>query len=175
VYGSHIYNPLGLAGNATAAFEIWEQLGRAPEAVLLPAGHGTLLLGLHRGFKALQAAGLIRTLPRLIGVQALACAPLWAVHAHGREGLAWVTEGETLAEGIRVVQPVRGDSVLAAVRESSGGLLAVEEEAIRPGHAALARLGLYVEPTGAVVWDALARTPGEVVVVLTSTGLKSLA
>jgi threonine synthase len=175
-YGSHIYNPLGLAGNATAAYEIWEQLGRAPGCVVLPVGHGTLLLGLHRGFAALRAAGQIEGLPRLVGVQALSCAPLWAVSAYGREGLAWVTEGETAAEGIRVLRPIRGDAVLAAVRESGGTLLAVEEPAILAGHNALARMGFYVEATSAVVVDALARpetqTAGDSVVILTGTGLK---
>jgi threonine synthase len=178
VYGSHIYNPIGLAGNATAAYEIWEALGEAPGCVVLPVGHGTLLLGLARGFEALRDAGLIQRLPRLIGVQALGCAPLWAVHRYGRDGLAWVTEGETAAEGVRVVRPVRGDSVLAAVQASDGTLVAVEEAEIAEGHNALARLGLYVEVTSAVVWPALrqvlAEPPaGEVVVVLTGSGLKN--
>lgn len=177
VYGSHVFNPLGLAGNATCAFEIFEQLGRAPEAVLLPVGHGTLLLGLHRGFKALYVAGRIERLPKLIGVQAMPCAPLWAVHTYGREGLGWVTEGQTVAEGIRVLYPVRGDFVMSAVSESGGALLAVEEETILPGRDALARLGFYVEPTCGVVWAALpevlANTSGDVVVILTGTGLKS--
>lgn len=175
-YGSHIYNPLGLAGNATAAYELWEQLGRAPARVILPVGHGTLLLGLHQGFQALRRAGLIDHLPRLIGVQAMACAPLWAVHAYGREGLGWITEGETLAEGIRVVRPVRGDEVLAALRECDGTLLAVEEAGISAGHNALARMGFYVEPTSGVVWDALAHPAaqgdGETIVMLTGSGLK---
>lgn len=172
-YGSHIYNPLGLAGNATAAYEIVEQLGHAPESVILPVGHGTLLLGLHFGFKALRSAGLIAKLPRLVAVQALACAPLWAVHRSGREGLAWVTEGATIAEGIRVFQPLRGDAVLAAVAESGGTLLAYDDDAIRAGQAALAHLGLYAEPTCGVVWSAIGETKGETVVVLTGNGLKS--
>lgn len=177
VYGSHIFNPLGLAGNATAAFEMWEQLGEAPEAVILPVGHGTLLLGLHRGFQALLAGGLIRRLPRLIAVQAMPCAPLWAVHQYGGQGLGWVTEGATVAEGIRVVHPVRGDAVLAAMRETDGAVLAVEEDAILPARAALARLGLYTEPTGAVVWAALEQAPaaGPLVAILTGHGLKSAA
>jgi len=179
-YGSHIYNPIGLAGNATAAYEIWEQLGHAPELVVLPAGHGTLLLGLSRGFKALRAAGLIERLPRLVGVQALACAPLWAVNRYGREGLAMAKEGATVAEGIRVVRPVRGDAVLAAVQESGGTFAAVEEADIVTGQNALARLGFYVETTSAVVWAVLApllaETPGaDVVVLLTGSGLKNQA
>jgi threonine synthase len=172
-YASHVYNPIGLAGHATAAYEIWEQMGRAPECIVVPVGHGTLLLGLHRGFKALRAAGLIDRLPRLIGVQALACAPIWAAFTYGRDGLLWVTEGQTIAEGIRVLQPVRGDAVLAAVVESGGALRAVDDAAVQSGRAALARLGLYVEPTSAVVWEALSEVKGEVVVVLTGNGLKT--
>jgi threonine synthase len=174
-YGSHIYNPLGLAGNATAAFEIWHQLGHAPENIILPVGHGTLLLGLQRGFKALRAAQLIDHLPRLIAVQALACAPLWAVQQQGREGLGWVTEGQTLAEGIRVIHPVRGDAVLQALAETGGRVLAVDEASIHHGRHALARLGLYAEPTCGVVWEAIGQVPGEVVVILTGNGLKSLS
>jgi threonine synthase len=172
-YASHIYNPLGLAGNATVAFEIWDQLGHAPEAVVLPVGHGTLLLGLQRGFSALKEARLIERLPRLVGVQAMACAPIWAVQAYGRDGLSWVTEGETVAEGIRVFRPVRGDAVLAAIAESGGTILAVDDPAILAGRAALARLGLYAEPTCGVVWEAIKQVPGEVVAVLTGHGLKS--
>jgi threonine synthase len=176
-YGSHIYNPLGLAGNATVAYELWEQLGQAPARVVLPVGHGTLLLGLHRGFRALRQAGLIGRLPQLVGVQAMACAPLWAVQRYGREGLAWATEGETAAEGIRVIRPVRGDAVLAAVRESGGTILAVEEPALLAGHNALARMGFYVEVTSAVVVGALAQletegAQGATVVILTGSGLK---
>ena len=172
-YASHVFNPLGLAGQATAAFEIWEQLGRVPEAVVLPVGNGTLLLGLHRGFKALVAAGLVQWLPRLVGVQALACAPLWAQYHHGPEGLAKVSEGATLAEGIRVFKPARAEAILAAIRESGGTLLAVEEPAIEEGRAELARLGLYAELTSAIVWEALKHVPGEAVAILTGGGLKN--
>ena len=179
-YASHIYNPIGLVGNATAAYELVEQLGHAPRTVILPLGHGTLVLGLHQGFKALQAAGLIERLPRLVGVQAMACAPIWAVHRYGRDGLAWVTEGETAAEGVRVVRPLRGDAVLRAVRESGGDILAVEEGELLAGHNELARRGFYVEITSALVWPALRPVlgepgAGEVVAVLTGSGLKTQA
>jgi threonine synthase len=138
-----------------------------------------LFLGLHRGFQALRAAGLIDRLPRLVGVQALACAPIWAVQRYGREGLAMVAEGPTAAEGIRVVRPMRGDAVLAAVAEGGGSLVAVDEPAIQAGHNALARLGLYVEQTSAVVWEALAgisdSDAGDIVAILTGSGLKTPA
>ena len=172
-YASHVYNPLGLAGQATVAYELWEQLGRAPQTVVLPVGNGTLLLGLHRGFKGLFAAGLIERLPRLVGVQARACAPLWAMQLQGPAGLDQVTEGATLAEGIRVVRPARAEAILSAIRESGGTMLAVNEPAILAGQNALARVGLYAEPTSAIVWEALKHTPGEAVAILTGSGLKS--
>ena len=49
IYASHNYNPIGLAGMATSAFEIWEALGRAPDWVIAPVGHGSNLLSLARG------------------------------------------------------------------------------------------------------------------------------
>jgi threonine synthase len=70
VYASHAYLPHGIAGIATIAFEIAEQLKGSPGTVIAPVGHGTLLLGLHRGFQALQSAGEIDRIPVLIGVQA---------------------------------------------------------------------------------------------------------
>jgi threonine synthase len=172
-YASHVFNPLGLAGQATAAFEIWEQLGSAPESVVLPVGNGTLLLGLQRGFKALLSAGLISRLPRLIGVQAQACAPIWAEFTQGTAGLAQVTEGATLAEGIRVLHPARAGAILAAIRETNGTMVAVDEVAVRAGREALARLGLYAEFTSGIVWEALSQARGETVAILTGSGLKS--
>ena len=175
VYASHVFQPHGLAGLATIAFEIVEQLGGAAGSVIAPVGQGTLMLGVAEGFGALQRAGVIPRMPRLIGVQARACAPLWAVHTGGASKLEWVMEGETLAEGIRVLRPPRGDAVLGAVERSGGSIIAVEEGEIREGRAALARLGLYVEATSAVVWAAL-RSLGPqdfpAVVILTGSGFK---
>lgn len=177
VYASHAYLPVNLAGYATMAYELVEQLGRTPGAVVAPAGQGGLLLGLGRGFESLQQAGQIERVPRLVGVQARACAPLWALYTYGPAGLHWVTEEETLAEGVRVSQPLRGDALLILLAAHQGQLLAVDEQEILPGRDELARRGFYVEPTSAIVWNALAQASGSlpepVVVVLTGSGLKS--
>jgi threonine synthase len=177
VYASHAYMPFGLAGYATIAYEIFEQMGQAPGAVVTPVGQGNLLLAIGRGFVALYRLGVINQLPMLVGVQALACAPLWAVYRYGLAGLGWVTEGQTLAEGVRVKHPLRGDTLLKMVDESQGELVAVDEEAILLGRDQLAHLGFYVEPTSAIVWDALAQTgehlPDPIAVVLTGSGFKA--
>ncbi|OGO37985.1 MAG: hypothetical protein A2W35_00640 [Chloroflexi bacterium RBG_16_57_11] len=177
VYASHAYLPQALAGYATLAFELYEQIGGAPGAVVLPAGQGNLLLAAARGFAALKSAGLIQRIPKIVGVQALACAPLWALYRYGAAGLGWVAEGETLAEGVRVRFPIRGDAVMQMIAEHDGLLLAVDEPDILPGRDQLARLGFYVEPTSAIVWNAIQQVaielPDPVAVVLTGSGLKA--
>lgn len=175
-YASHAYLPFNLPGYATLAYELVEQLGETPGSILVPAGQGGLLLGIARGFEALLKAGKIERLPVLYGVQARACAPLWAVFTYGSAGLPWISEGETLAEGIRVRYPLRGDAVMRAVARSQGTFLAVDEEEILPGRDELARQGFYVEPTSAVVWPALMQLPAgtaePLVAVLTGSGFK---
>ena len=77
LYASHLWNPFFGQGLATAAYEIWEQMGgRVPPAVIVPIGSGGYLEGLAIGFRALVRAGYAAEMPRLIGVQADHCAPL---------------------------------------------------------------------------------------------------
>lgn len=177
VYASHAYLPHNLAGYSTCAFEIVEQLGDAPGAIVAPAGQGGLLLGMGRGFQMLQAARVIEKMPMMVGVQAAVCAPLAVLSGVGITGLALVTEAPSLAEGVLVRTPVRAQAVVALVRASEGRFIAVDEDLILPGRDALAGLGFYVEPTSAIVWPALqafiAELPDPVVVVLTGSGCKS--
>ena len=176
VYASHVYQPFVLPGYATAVYEIVEQLGTVPGAVIAPVGQGSFLLGMARGFEALLKAGFISQIPQLLGVQSRACAPLWAVTKYGKEALENVDEGETVAEGIRVRQPLRGEKVLEAIKSSQGLVAAVEEHDIIPARDELASRGFYVEPTSAVVWPALMENLDKIyapiVVVLTGSGLK---
>jgi len=178
VYASHAWLPFNLPGYATAAYEIYEQLGnRLPGAVVVPAGQGGLLLGLARGFEVLRVANkLVEKSPVIVGVQARACAPLWAMFTAGPAGLGFVSENATLAEGVKVRHPVRAEALLRAVATGSGSMCAVDEETILPGRRALKRLGFDVEPTSAIVWPALEQTivqlPDPVVVLLTGAGFK---
>ena len=177
VYASHAYMPQGLRGYSTIAYEIFEQLGGAPGSVIMPAGHGGLLLGIGRGFDNLLINGDITKLPVLVGVQVEACAPLWSVFVHGPVGLNWVTEEETIAEGIRVRYPTRGDAVLQLVQDSNGFIDLVTEDQVGYGKDQLARRGFYVEPTSAVVWSILEKhinqLPEPITVILTGSGYKT--
>lgn len=176
-YASHAYLPQALAGYATAAYESVEQLGGAPGTLVSPAGQGNLLLGMMLGYQALQQAGLIDRVPVPVGVQALACAPLWAVRRYGAAGMGWVTESPTIAEGVRVRYPVRGDALLAVIESAGGEMAAMAEDEISNGRDRLAELGFSVELTSAVVWQALQEFSGKLpepfLVMLTGAGYKS--
>lgn len=176
-YASHCWDPRFFHGTKTVAYELWEDLDhRAPEWIVTPVGHGTLLLGLWLGFSELVAAGAVRRLPRLMAVQSAGCMPL-AGPALGRDAGA----GQTIAEGIRVAQPVRPEEIRRAVASSGGRFAVVEDAEVLAAQARLAREGLYVEPTAAVApaaaWrEAEAGAFGaaeSVVVPLTGHGLKA--
>ena len=177
-YASHAYLPFNLPGYATAAYEIFEQLGnKMPRAIVLPAGQGGLLLGLARGFSALRIANDVNeNIPRIIGVQARACAPLWAMFTTGSMEAELDADNPTLAEGVRVRNPLRGPLVIKIVKASRGSICVVDEEEIMSGRESLSRLGFYIEPTSALVWSALAQTierlADPVVVILTGSGYK---
>lgn len=175
-YASHVWNPLFLEGTKTFAFEVWEQEGfRAPDAVFLPAGNGTLLLGAWKGFSELLARQLIVKMPRLFACQSIGCAPLYGRLNGTMPGLF-----PTVAEGIAVAFPPRLEEMARAVSETGGKCLLVPDEAVLSEQKRLARKGFLVEPTAAVAPAAAARALREgllreadrVIVPLTGSGLK---
>ncbi len=181
-YASHNWNPFFLEGVKTYAFEIWEQLGgRGPDAVVVPCGYGSLVLGAWMGFRALVEAGAAHRLPRIIAVQAANCAPVAVAFRERLDGVPGVVSQGTMAEGIACPRPVRGPQVMEALRESQGQAIAVSEAEIGEACRSLARLGFFVEPSGAVaaagLWSLVRRgaaeVSGTVVVVLTGSGLKT--
>lgn len=176
---SHAYHPGFVLGQQSTAWELWEQLGRAPDWFVVPVGQGLHLLGAWLGFRRLKAAGLVQRLPRLVAVQATKLAPLVRAFEAGLETVPGVEPAEqTVAEGLSIAKPVRGRRLLQAVRETGGTCVAVEDEAILAAQKKLARQGFYVEPTSATAAAALeavlplAEPDHLVVVPLTGSGLK---
>jgi threonine synthase len=181
-YASHNWHPFFLQGTKLLAYELWEDLDfRAPDAVLVPAGAGSLVLGCFTGFAELLRAGAIAAMPRLVAVQPEHCSPLARAFAAGAATVAPAQWRPTIAEGTAIARPVRDSEVLQAVRSSGGTIVAVAEPLIAPAVRELAASGLYVEPTAALCVAALAAlaarraiAPGETVVaVLTGSGLKA--
>lgn len=177
-YASHSWNPFFFQGTKTFAYEVWEQMGcRAPDALLLPTGNGTLLIGSCIGFRELKENGLIDRIPRHIAVQAENCAPLLAMFRDGLDSVPAIETRETIAEGVAIAAPVRGKEIVDIVRETGGEILAVSDAEVEEALMLLGRKGLYVEPTSALPVAAFLRYPrvrsGVVVVPLTGHGLKA--
>ena len=181
-YASHNWQPFFIEGTKTLAFELWEQLGfRVPDNILVPTGYGSNILGLERGFDELERDGEIAVRPRLFAVQAANCAAFAAAWSAGADRFVPFPAQPTIADGIATPKPVRVAEVLAALRRSRGGVVAVAEEQIAMALAALGRLGLFVEPTAATVGATLTRllSNGTItadqttVAVLTGSGLKA--
>ena len=158
-YASHVHQPLFHHGVKTLAYELCEQLPQIDQTtVAIPAGNGTLVLGLWIGFGELVALGRLPRRPALLAVQAERCAPL--------AGRAYTGE-PTAAAGIAIPAPPRAAQIRGAVMATGGRVVTVSEEAIGSARTELAGMGLAVEPTGAVAWAGAASVAGPVVAVLT--------
>ena len=180
-YASHIWNPYFYHGTKTFAYEVCEQLGwKAPDSIVLPAGHGTLFLGSYIGFTELLEAGIIYKMPRMIAVQAENCCPVYAEF----KGISDPPENkDTLAEGIAITGPVRIDDIISAVEKTEGDIFAVDEKEIKETLLELVSRGFYTEPTSAAVIAGAEKymkyaaengiDPGKTVSVLTGSGLKA--
>lgn len=180
-YASHCWNPYFLHGTKTFAFEVWEQMGwRPPDTLILPVGHGTLLLGAYLGFKELKEAGKIKKVPRLVGIQSEACAPLFHGFIRGSAEVLVIAKRETMAEGIAIAEPVRGRQILRAIQQTDGKILTVTESEIALALVEMGRRGHFIEPTSAATIAGLKKYLREkrgretIVSTLTGSGLKAI-
>ena len=141
-------NPYRIAGQKSAAFEICDVLGHAPDWLCLPVGNAGNITAYWAGFKQydrINATGL----PQVLGVQAAGSAPLVLGHP--------VEHPETVATAIRIGKPARGEEALQAAEESRGRIIAVTDDAIIAMQKMLAKLeGIWVEPASAAGLAGLA-------------------
>jgi threonine synthase len=166
-------NPVRIEGQKTAAFEICDDLGRAPDILAIPVGNAGNITAYWAGFGDYRAAGLVDGLPRMFGFQAAGAAPIVLDRV--------VERPETVATAIRIGNPASWTRALAA-RDESGGLIeAVSDEEILSAYRDVARLeGVFCEPSSAASLAGVRRLaaegrigPDEIVVcVLTGNGLK---
>lgn len=133
-------NPYRLEGQKTAAFEICDELGSAPDWLCLPVGNAGNITSYWMGFRqyhVLKQSGL----PHILGVQAAGAAPLVLGHP--------VENPETVATAIRIGKPARGEEALQAAEQSRGRIIAVTDEEILDAQRWLAASGIWVEPASA--------------------------
>ena len=172
-------NPFRLEGQKVAAFEIYEQLGVVPDYVVLPVGNAGNISAIWKGFKELRASGIIRTSPKMVGVQAEGAAPLAAAFASRRSFEAW-EQPRTVASAIRIGNPVSWKKALRAIEESGGMAVTVSDKEIMEAREDLgAEEGLLVEAASAAPVAALPKLGlprrAKIVCIATGNGLKDLA
>ena len=169
-------NPHRVEGQKTAAFEIVDDLGDAPDVLAIPVGNAGNITAYWRGFREYHHAGLATRLPRMIGGQAEGAAPL----VRGSP----VAEPTTVASAIRIGNPASWESAIAARDESEGLIDCVSDDQILDAQQRLAREeGIFCEPASAASLAVLEKAvaagavaPGaHAVCVLTGNGLKDPA
>ena len=166
-------NPHRIAGQKTAAFEVCDDLGGAPDYLAIPVGNAGNISAYWRGFSDYRDAGLVETRPILLGFQAAGAAPLVVGHR--------VDRPETIATAIRIGDPASGEQALRARDESGGRIEAVTDDEILAAYLDLARLeGIFCEPASAAGVAGLRKLAAEgaidpsatIVCVITGHGLK---
>jgi threonine synthase len=162
-------NPTRIAGQASAAYEICDELGRAPDVHCLPVGNAGNITAYWMGYSAYLADGLIPGAPRMFGYQAAGAAPL----VHG----APVKNPETIATAIRIGAPASWAAAVNAKESSHGQFAAVTDDEILAAYRLLsAHEAVFVEPASAASVAGLLQSsadgtlPRGSVVVCTVTG-----
>ena len=134
-------NPDRIEGQKTAAFEIIEELGEAPDFHILPVGNAGNITAYWKGYREFHAAGRAAALPKMVGFQAAGAAPIF--HGHP-------VEPHTVATAIRIGNPASWDGANAAVKESGGCIDIVTDQEILDAQQWLAsHEGIFVEPASA--------------------------
>jgi threonine synthase len=166
-------NPYRIEGQKTAAFEVIEQLGAAPDYLAIPVGNAGNITAYWKGFKEYYANGKSNSLPKMIGFEA--------------EGAMAIVKGEpilnpeTLATAIRIGNPASWDGAVNAAKESNGQINYVTDDQIVEAYKLLAaKEGIFAEPASAASLAGVMKLKKEgyfaggetVVCVLTGHGLK---
>jgi len=165
-------NPYRIDGQRTGAWEIVDQLGRAPDVHVMPVGNAGNITAYWRGYREYSADGLVDRLPVMRGYQAAGAAPIVQGHP--------VEKPQTIATAIRIGNPASWDQAVVAAEESEGSIRAVTDREIMAAFRLIARHGVFAELASAASVAGLLQLhasgevePGQVVVcVLTGHGLK---
>ncbi|WP_422485929.1 threonine synthase [Gudongella sp. DL1XJH-153] len=178
-YASHVFNPFFYQGTKTYIYEVYEQLNRIPENLFLPLGNGTLFLGIMIGLEELLQSGLIERMPNIYAVQGENCAPFAETVEAGEKEIRHTTPKQTMAEGIAIGAPMRGDEILEYIYKYNIRVITAPEDGIIPARERLAKKGIYIEHTTAATYAAylkLIEQEGrlrDVLIPMCGAGLKS--
>lgn len=166
-------NPFRIEGQKSAAYEVCDQLGSAPEYHALPVGNAGNITAYWKGYREYKERGRVAKLPKMLGFQAAGAAPIVLGHP--------VDKPETVATAIRIGNPASWKGAIAARDESGGRIEAVTDEEILDAYALIASSeGIFCEPASAASVAGVIKLYKEgyfehgslIVCTLTGNGLK---
>jgi threonine synthase len=169
-------------GQKTIAFEIVEQLSQqVPDVVIVPVGCGTNLAAIWKGFTEFKKLGLIKKLPKMIGVQPEGCATVVAAFEKGSDKSPFVRHPKTICSAVGIGKPLDDVKALAAIRDSKGiGITVTDSEVVKAQRDMGEQEAIFVEPSAALPLAAVRKLKKKrflkksdtVVLIATGVGLK---
>jgi threonine synthase len=182
VYLLNSINPFRIEGQKSLGFEICDQLGQeAPDRIIVPVGNAGNISAIWKGCTEFHELGIVKTLPKMTGIQAFGSAPIAHAIKSGSDTIVPVLAPETVATAIRIGAPVSWKKAMNAIRNSGGTAETVTDEEILSAQKLLARVeGLFVEPASAssiaglmkLVENGVIDKDERIVCVTTGHGLK---
>jgi threonine synthase len=178
---STLKEPYRIEGKKIMGYELLEDLGRLPDAIIYPTGGGTGLIGMWKAFAEMQQLGWIGTeRPKMFSVQSSGCAPIVRAFDQKLDAAPEWEKAQTTAWGLRVPRAIGDRLMLKTLRESHGGALAVEENQIEPAALEIrTKEGIDAGPEGGAALLAVRRliqqgliSEGEIVVLFNTGGNK---
>lgn len=169
-----------LAGDYVYRFEGTKEIGREifykisiPDYIIVPIGNGTIFCAIYKYFKGLVDRKLTSRVPKMIGVQAERCSPIYKAWKEDTI-ITPVQNPETIATALICGDPIYGDLVLETVKESGGELIIVTDDEIKSAQEIMGKNGFYVEVSGAVSYAGYLKKSytGTIVILATGSGLK---
>jgi threonine synthase len=178
--GPHrVGNPYAIEGYKTIGFEVWQQLRRVPDWVVVPVSSGDGLYGIWKGFWELQQLGVTDRTPRMLAAEVNGA--LKNALDRGLDKVVPVGSRDTIA--YTIASPCPGHQALVALRASRGRAVAIDDAAMLHAELRVASEGVFAEPSSATTFAALAsratsasdEIAGCVVCIMTSAGMKDPA
>lgn len=156
LYVLNSVNPFRPEGQKTAAYEIVDQLGEAPDSLVIPVGNGGNNAAYWKGFSEFKELGLAKKTPRIFGIQAEGAAPVAEAFRKGADKIKPVKKPETIATAIKIGNPANWLKTIKAIRGSGGNCITVTDDEIIASQKAIAKSeGLFVEPAAAASFAGL--------------------
>lgn len=172
------YNPMTIEGKKTVVFEIFNDLGRIPDYIFLPAGDGVILGGVYKGLTELYKMGKIKMVPKVYAVQSEKSNALTNALI---KGYFERIKSDSIADSINVDVPRNGYYALGMLKKYNGDCIIVKDNEILDAQFLLSsKTGVFAEPAASASFAGFMKIKDKIekdkfiVILITGTGLKDI-